>query len=70
MGDFFHCMVTRERPTAHIEAGHRSATICHLGNVALDLGRTVKWDPVAEQFPGDEQANRLTWRAWRSPWAI
>ena len=70
MGDFVHCIRTREQPTAPVEAGHRSATVCHLGNIALELGRKVRWDPVKEEFPGDEEANRLTWRPYRQPWSL
>jgi predicted dehydrogenase len=44
------------------EIGHRSATVCHLANIAMELGRPLQWDPAAEQFVDDDQANRLCWR--------
>ncbi len=50
---------SRERPIADVEIGHRSASVCHLGNIARYLGRRLKWDPVRERFPDDADAN--TW---------
>ena len=48
---------SRERPIADVEVGHRSATVCHLGNIARYLGRRLRWDPVQERFPDDAEAN-------------
>lgn len=42
----------------------------HIGNIAMDLGRTLRWDPRAEQFPGDSDANRRLSRALREPWTL
>jgi len=67
-GNWLQCIRTRARCVADVETGHRSATVCHLGNIAYELGRSLKWDPVKEQFAGDEQANRLLSRARREPW--
>ena len=69
-GDFLYCVRTRERPFRDIELGHRSVTVCHLGNIAYELKRPLKWDPIKEEFPGDEEANRLLDRAQREPWQI
>ena len=69
-GDFLNSVKTRERPFRDIEFAHRTATICHLGNIAYQLNRPLKWDPVKEEFPGDEQANRFLDRAKRGPWTI
>ena len=69
-GDFIECVRTRERPFRDIERAHRTASICHLGNICYLLNRPLKWDPVKEEFPGDEQANRLLDRARREPWTI
>ena len=68
--DFINCVKTRERPFRDIEFAHRTATVCHLGNICYQLNRPLKWDPINEIFPGDEQANRLLDRAKREPWAI
>lgn len=69
-GDFLSCVKTRQRPFRDIEKSHRTATVCHLGNIAYRLKRPLKWDPVKEEFPGDEQANRFLSRAKRAPWAL
>lgn len=52
------------------ETGHRSATICHLGNLGYRLRRPLKWDPVKEQFAGDDQANSLLSREPREKWKL
>ena len=58
MQNFFDCVRTREDPIMNVENGHRVATLCHLGNIARRLGRPLKWDPVQEEFPGDDEANQ------------
>ena len=68
--DFLTCVQTRQRPFRNVEISHRTASVCHLGNIAYQLKRPLKWDPVKEEFPGDEQANRLVNRAKRAPWAL
>jgi predicted dehydrogenase len=57
--DWLDAIRTRSKPIADEEIGHRSATVCHLGNIARYTGRRLKWDPVAEQFRDDEAANTL-----------
>ncbi len=61
---------SRKMPTADVDIGHRSATVCHLGNIARYLGRKLKWDPVKEQFPGDAEANRYLDRARRKGYEL
>jgi predicted dehydrogenase len=56
--NWIECMRSRQRPRADVEIAHRSHTICHLVNIARDLGRRLKWDPEKEVFVGDEEANR------------
>ena len=68
--NFLDCIKSREKPICDVEIGHRSATICHLGNLAVQLGRKLQWDPEAEQFLNDEQANGELIRAYRSPWSL
>ena len=53
-----------------MEVGHRAATACHLGNIARWLGRPLRWDPVEETFPGDDEANALLRRPMRAPWKL
>lgn len=68
--NFLDCVKSRQEPYFPAEIGHRVATICHLANISLLLGRNLKWDPVNEIFPEDETANRMCFRAMRSPWNI
>lgn len=68
--NFLDCVRSREEPIAPVEVGHRSASVCHLGNVAVRLGRNVKWDPESEQFPGDAEANEMLLRPMRAPWTL
>ncbi|MFZ2640932.1 MAG: Gfo/Idh/MocA family oxidoreductase [Verrucomicrobiia bacterium] len=69
-GNWFQCIRTRTRPSAHEEIGHRSASLGHLAIIAYKLGRSLKWDPAKEEFVGDEHANRLRSRSQRAPWAV
>jgi predicted dehydrogenase len=68
--NWMDCIKSRARPVADIEIGHRSATVCHLGNIARKLGRRLQWDPVKEVFPGDAEANTYLDRARRKPWEL
>ena len=55
--DFIDCIKSREKPVADVEIGHRTATICNIGNITYQLGRSLKWDPNKEQFINDDYAN-------------
>ena len=68
--NWLECVRTRERANCCAEVGHRSASLGHLVAIALRLGRSLKWDPVREQFTGDAAANRLLSRPLRAPWKI
>ena len=68
MGNFFECVRTRKAPVADVETGHRSVTLCHLGAIATRLGRKLKWDPQAELFVDDKEANGYVAREQRKPW--
>jgi predicted dehydrogenase len=61
---------SRQRPIADVEIGHRTATVCHLANLGYELRRPLKWDPQAERFVDDDQANGLIHQTMRSPWKI
>lgn len=52
------------------EVGHRSASICHLGNIGYRLKRKLAWDPVQERFVGDEEANQWLSREPRPTWQV
>ena len=68
--NWIDCIRTRRQPSAHGEIGHRSASLGHLVTLSFLLGRSLQWDPVREEFAGDEVANRLRARAMREPWQI
>lgn len=57
--NFLDCVKSREEPIEPVEVGHRTATICHLGNIALQRMEKLRWDPEAERFPDNEQANAM-----------
>jgi len=68
--NWFDCIKTRRQPSCHEELGHRTASLGHLIIIAHKLERSLKWNPIKEEFIGDEAANRLLCRAMRSPWNI
>lgn len=68
--NFVDCVFSREEAIAPIEEGHRSVTLAHLGNIAMRLGRDLKWDPDRERFVGDDDANEYLHRPLRKPWKL
>ena len=69
--DFLDCMRTRNRPAADLETvGHPSSLLCHLGNAAWRLGRTVKFDPATYTFDDNEASQYLTRPEYREPWLL
>ncbi|MBN1125170.1 MAG: Gfo/Idh/MocA family oxidoreductase [Sedimentisphaerales bacterium] len=68
MGNFIECIKSRKTPICPAEIGHRSASLCHLGVIAIRLGRKLNWDPVKEQFVGDNEANGYLSRPMRKPY--
>jgi predicted dehydrogenase len=69
MGNFFECVTTRKAPICDAEIGHRSVSVCHLGVLALRLGRKLNWDPAKETFVDDPQAESHIHREMRKPWS-
>ena len=68
--NFISAVKSRGEPFATAEIGHRSATICHLLNIAMLTDRKLTWDPVKEQIIGDDEANSMLFRPMRSPWRL
>lgn len=68
--NFFDCMRSRKRPTGDVEEGHRSTTMCHLGNIAFDLQQRLDWNPETERFTNSEEANRMLDVEYREPWKV
>lgn len=65
MQNFFECVKDRSEPVSDVYSHHRTMTSCHMCNIALMVGEDLKWDPVKEEFIGNEMANRLKSRARR-----
>ena len=70
MGNFFDCIRARRTPISHVACQHRSVSTCHLGNIAMHVGRKLTWDPEKEVFVGDDEANARLSREQRSPYEI
>jgi predicted dehydrogenase len=68
--NWIECMQSRRKPNADVEIGHRSATVCHLGNIARWTGRRLQWDPVKETFAADAEANKHLDRERRKPYEL
>ena len=68
--NFIDCVLSRDAPVAPVEQAHRTITICHLGNIAMLLGRDLTWDPEREQVVNDHVANSLLNRPYRAPWCF
>jgi predicted dehydrogenase len=68
--NFLDCIKSREDPIAPVEVGHRSVSVCHLGNIAMRLKRKIRWDPEKEQILGDEEASQMLSRPLRAPWTM
>jgi predicted dehydrogenase len=70
IANFLACVKSRAKPNADVEEGHLSATMCHLGNIATRLGRSLHWDAEREQVVGDAEANRWLSKGYRKPWSL
>ncbi len=69
-GNFIDCIKSRGRTAAPAEVAHRSITVGLLGEIAMLLGRKIKWDPKTETILNDPQASRMLGRSMRSPWHL
>jgi myo-inositol 2-dehydrogenase / D-chiro-inositol 1-dehydrogenase len=68
--DFLKCVKSRKDPYFPVDIGHRVSTICHMANIAIKLGRKLRWDPDAERFLEDPEANAMCSRPMRDPWRV
>jgi predicted dehydrogenase len=66
--DWVDSMRSRKRPLCEVEDGHRVSIACHLANMSLRLGRSIRWDPEKEQVIGDKEAAAMCVRPYRAPW--
>lgn len=70
MGNFFECVRDGGKPISDVWTSHRSASLCHLANIAMKLDRPLEWDPEKEMFPKDQEATSMTRREQRSGYEI
>ena len=70
MKNFFDCIQDRTQPISDVDTHHRSMTTCHLANIAIRLGRELKWDPKTEQIVGDSDAQKWQAREQRKGYEI
>jgi predicted dehydrogenase len=68
--NWLECIKTRKLPICDVAIGHRSATVCHLGNIAVRTGKTLTWDPTKEEIVGDKEAAKWTTKEYRKPWSL
>jgi hypothetical protein len=67
--NFLDSVKSRKDPISPVECGHRTASICHLGNLAMKLKRTIQWNPDSEQIIDDTEATSYLSRKPRQPWS-
>ena len=68
--DLFRSMRTRRDPVSPVEEGHAASTLGNVADIALRLGRKLRWDPQADRFVNDAEVDSMRSRAARSPWSI
>jgi len=68
--NFLDCMKSRKLPICDVEEGHLTMVMCHLGNMAMKVGRTLYWDAKKEEAIGDKEANQLLTKQYRKPWTL
>ena len=68
--DFIDCVRSRKTPYATAEECHRATSLIIVTDIAMRLGRKLRWDLATEQFVGDDEANRMLSRPMRSPWRL
>ena len=66
--NFIECIKSRKQPNSDLESGHRVATVCHLANLSLRLGRKLRWNGETEEIIGDSEAAALLTKSYRAPW--
>ncbi|HVQ27546.1 MAG TPA: hypothetical protein VMV01_20315, partial [Planctomycetota bacterium] len=66
--NFIDCVKSRKAPISDLASSHRSSVPCHLANLALRLGRTLRWDDAKQDVVGDPEASKLLTKEYRSPW--
>jgi predicted dehydrogenase len=60
--DFIDAVRSRGETMADAEVGHRTTSLCHLGHIAIQVGKKLEWDPARERFTSNEAANAFIHR--------
>lgn len=68
--DFFDSIKSRKPPICDVEVGHRTATVCTIGNIGYALQRPLEWDPEKERFKKDGEANKMLKRKMKKDWKV
>ncbi|MBD3274616.1 MAG: gfo/Idh/MocA family oxidoreductase [Candidatus Marinimicrobia bacterium] len=68
--DWLNSVRQRKKPICDVSVGKHSVIVCHLGNIAYRLNRSLYWDPNTERFQNDSDANEMLSRPYRSPWRL
>ena len=68
--NFIECVKSRKTPASHVDDAVRSDIISHVSDIAIRVGRKIKWDPVKEEIIGDDEARSMCTRAMRAPWRL
>ncbi len=68
--NWLECIKSRKLPICDVAIGHRSATVCHLGNISIRTGKKIKWDPATEQIVGDAELAKWADKPYRAPWKL
>jgi predicted dehydrogenase len=66
--NFLDCIKSRETPRSDLESAHKVSTFCHLANLSLRLGRTVRWDAAAQEVVENREGSEMLQRPYRAPW--
>jgi hypothetical protein len=68
--DWIDAIKKRTKPVSDVETGHRTASLCNIVNIGYELRRTLRWNPVAEEFMNDDYANMMRSRPYRGKWDL
>lgn len=68
--NWLESVVAKKQPIAPVEVAHRSCSTCLIHHIAMKVKRKVYWDPIAEKFKNDDEANGMLSRTQRAPYAL